>query len=339
MSRKVGNGRSPRRTARQLQLERLEDRSVPAVAAFTIELREDLGGSPGDVLPAEAIQAGDAFFVEILAQEFDPLFTGLHGVALNIAWDPQALEEIDSPFNPNSLVTENLPLFQRGTLDNDAGTIDNLSGSAFHASATGRPIGDGGAERFALLHFRAEGGGGETAIRLSEGRSSIVTTPAATFSSAQLSFERQTIEILAQSQAVIETTNSSETNSTPEFTHTSTIGPEAPLAPPAIAETGDEPAVEEVLAVDVPTHYDPFHSSCESGYFVAPAAYTPPAPAALAPIADLGPSMGDFAAAVDHAFIGPLPLEEATQFYLWLDQAIAAIAADVNEGHLRRGQP
>ena len=73
---------------RRLRVERLEDRSLLAVAAFTIELHEDVGGLPGAVLAADEVQTGDSFFVEIRAQEFHPLLHGLHGVALNIAWPP-----------------------------------------------------------------------------------------------------------------------------------------------------------------------------------------------------------------------------------------------------------
>ena len=183
--------------SRRLRVERLEDRSLLAVAAFSIELREDLGGVPGEVLAADEVEVGDCFFVEILAQEFHPLYNGLHGVALNIAWDASVLEEIDAGFDLNQLITENLPLFRGGTLDNAAGTIDNLSGSAFHASGIGRAIGNGTAERFALLHFRAESAAAAASIRLSEGASSIVTQPAATFASSQLSFEQQAIAIVA----------------------------------------------------------------------------------------------------------------------------------------------
>lgn len=199
MSRKIRPQRDMQRRA--LSVERLEDRSLLAVAAFTIELREDNGGVPGDVIAADEVAAGDCFFVEIRAQEFHPLYKGLHGVALNIAWDPAVLEEIDAEFDLTQIITDNLPLFRGGTLDNAAGTIDNLSGSAFHASGIGRAIGDGTPERFALLHFRAESATAATSIRMSEGASSIVTQPAATFASSQLSFETQTLSIAAAAAA------------------------------------------------------------------------------------------------------------------------------------------
>jgi hypothetical protein len=337
MSRTDRKGRSPRRGARQLRIERLEDRSVPAVAAFTIELREDDGGNPGQTLAADEISAGDSFFVEILAQEFHPLFAGLHGVALDVAWDPQALEEIDSPFNPNSLVSEHLPLFRRGTLDSEAGTIDNLSGATFQASGTGRPIGDLAAERFAILHFRAIGDPAETAINLIEGRSRIVTAPATTFSSAQLSFERQAIEIVPASQAAGPVGSHPALQALPAPTELllgESVDPQVAVLPPAIATPADLPDfnTDPPLAATPPpeSHANP---GCQAS---APAAS--PVVASEIHLAAVEADLlnDEFAAAVDLAFVGPLSLEQTGHFYATLEEIIAAIAADMHLNRTRR---
>jgi hypothetical protein len=156
---------------------------------FRIRLYKDVNGKPGALIGNNKVTVGDPFFVEITAQVLDPLFKGLHGCALNIYWEPRFLEEIDDPFDPAKLVTPNLPLFRRGKLDQSQGTINNLSGSAFHASGVGKVIGGGGyPERFALLHFRALQTVTHTSIRMNQGRSSIVAQPTATFSSGQIKF-------------------------------------------------------------------------------------------------------------------------------------------------------
>lgn len=182
--------------AARLRLEALEDRRLLAVAAFDFNLYRDDGGAPGASISDETLEVGQSFFVEITAQEFDPRLAGLRGVALDIAWDPAVLEEIDDPFTPSALITPQLPAFQSGTLDQQAGTIDNLAGGAFLASSTGGAIGDAGAERFALLHFRVLAAADGTSLTMSEGRSSIVSVPTATFVAEQLDFERQFITIV-----------------------------------------------------------------------------------------------------------------------------------------------
>lgn len=187
--------------AARLRLEGLEDRSLLAVAAFEVNLYRDVGGTPGEPVTNETIAVGESFFVEITAQEFDPSLSGLGAVALDIAWDPAALAEIDSPFDPGALVTPLLPAFQTGTLDPNAGTIDNLAGAAFLASHAGRAIGASAPERFALLHFRAMTATVNTALTMQEGRSSIVAVPTATFVAGQFNFERQLITIVEGSRA------------------------------------------------------------------------------------------------------------------------------------------
>ena len=95
----------------RLRFESLEERSLLAVAAFQINLYEDVGGAPGELITDDAVEPDDTFFVEITAREYDPDASGLGGVALDIAWDPDSLEEIDD--NLAETITENLPSLQR----------------------------------------------------------------------------------------------------------------------------------------------------------------------------------------------------------------------------------
>lgn len=341
-----------RRPARPLRVERLEDRSLLAVAAFSLQLREDLGGVPGEVLAADEVEVGDCFFVEILAQEFHPLYSGLHGVALNIAWDASILEEIDAGFDLNQLITENLPLFRGGTLDNAAGTIDNLSGSAFHASGIGRAIGNGTAERFALLHFRAESEAAATSIRLSEGASSIVTQPAATFASSQLSFEEQDIAVVAADEpvAATEPIETPPPNLPPEEVATElpaeeTAVADEPLADIAVAEDSilymlgsiaepDDPAIEESLGDEpqVETEEPPADPDSHPEIYTLSDPEPEPQPE---PSADCTAD-AEYAAAVDLVLIGPLTPEQfaaqstaaQSPHGLRLEDLIALLAVD-----------
>jgi hypothetical protein len=184
-----------------LRFEQLEARTLLAVAAFHVNLYEDVGGEPGALITTDAVDINDTFFVEIMARELDPARAGLGGVALDIAWDPAVLEEIDgTPFDLGAVITPHLPFFRDGKLDNDTGTIDNLSGYASLSSSVGRPIGNLRAERFALLHFRAVGAADATPFVMRQGRSGIATVPVSSLSSANLDFEAQTITVLAQGQ-------------------------------------------------------------------------------------------------------------------------------------------
>jgi hypothetical protein len=62
----------------KLQFEQLEDRSLLAVAAFTVNLYHDVGGVPGELIVDDKVSVGDSFFVEIMAREYHPLAAGLH---------------------------------------------------------------------------------------------------------------------------------------------------------------------------------------------------------------------------------------------------------------------
>jgi hypothetical protein len=187
----------PSRTPSLLRAESLEDRRLLAVAAFEIHLYEDVEGQPGAEIAGDTLEAGDTFFMEITAQEFHPSYHGLQSVALDIAWNPAVFAEIDDPFDLSQIITSNLPMYRSGRLDNAAGQITNLAGSAFRASDVGRAIGDGVAERFALLHFQALQPSDASRIYLQPGRSQIVTVPTATPGRFEMDFERQMITVVA----------------------------------------------------------------------------------------------------------------------------------------------
>ena len=181
----------------RLRFESLEERSLLAVAAFQINLFEDVGGAPGELIADNTIEPGDTFFVEITAREYNPYASGLGGIALDIAWDPNSLEEIDNAL-PET-ITENLPLYNGGDLDNEAGTITNLRGACFPAFDVGRSIGNLMFEQFAVLHFRALESAEDSSITMEQGAANITTVPASNLSPAHIDFETQTIHIVSQS--------------------------------------------------------------------------------------------------------------------------------------------
>ncbi|MEO8495444.1 MAG: hypothetical protein ABI614_10255 [Planctomycetota bacterium] len=196
--------------------ERLENRSLLAVVSIGVNVYEDVGGSPGALITDETVNVGDSFFLEITAREHDPRVSGLQGVAIDLAWDPSVLEEIDALFDPATLITPNLPLLSTGTLDNQAGQIQNLGGSSFSAWGIGSPIGSDGNDRFvksslrgfattddhfAWLHFRALQEADATPLTLRQGGSGIATMPVSSLSGSQLDLERQTITVIGTSVA------------------------------------------------------------------------------------------------------------------------------------------
>lgn len=183
------------------RIEQLENRALLAVAAFGVNLYEDVGGQPGNVITDDTVEVGETFFVEIMARELHPVRAGFAGIGLDIAWNPETLREIDAPFTPADVITPHLPIFLTGTLDNASGTIEDLGGSSFTASNVGRPIGNLIPERFALLHFEALGTG-ESAFSMRQGRSAIATMPVSSLSGAHLRFESQTITVLPAEEAL-----------------------------------------------------------------------------------------------------------------------------------------
>jgi hypothetical protein len=216
------------RSRPRLRLERLEDRSLLAVASFAVNLYHDDGGVPGAPLADDTVEVGQSFFAQIVAREHDPGVSGLAGISLDIAWDADVLNVVE-PFDPTKAVTPNLPLFVDGRLyqneppslpfllDNrirqNVGHIDGLGGSAFPASGVGQPIGSDGDDRFvkpyllglsttddhfAWLHFRAEQAG-EAVLTMRQGGLRIATMPVLSLSGNQLHFETQIVTVVEPS--------------------------------------------------------------------------------------------------------------------------------------------
>jgi len=181
----------------RLSLEQLETRALLTVAAFEINLYTDLGGAPGQLITDDSVHLGDTFFVEITAQDvregdvpFD--LRGLHGISVDIAWDPDVLISRNDPFIPGNVLSDKLPAFQHGVLDNAAGTIDDLSGSAGLSEIL---VGGDGPERYALLRFEAiADSSSPLVVRI--GKSAIAFYPPMRTTRWDFEFEPQTINVL-----------------------------------------------------------------------------------------------------------------------------------------------
>lgn len=230
MKRRRKATRHDRRSQNHLQFERLEPRSLLAVASFYFDFYEDVGGMPGEQIIDNTVEAGKAFFVEIRAREHDPRASGLAAIALDIAWDAPLLQVVE-PFDPREAVTPNLPVLVRGTLHQDGravlpfllnnevrqeiGHIDGLGGASLSSLGAGHPIGSDGNDRFvketmrglsttddhfAWLHFQAEQPG-ESLFTMRQGRLRISTLPVASLSDAYLYFETKSIVIVEPSDA------------------------------------------------------------------------------------------------------------------------------------------
>ena len=60
----------------RLRLESLEERWLPALAVFSVNLYRDAGGAPGELIADDTVQVGETFFVELLAQDLRSEPTG-----------------------------------------------------------------------------------------------------------------------------------------------------------------------------------------------------------------------------------------------------------------------
>lgn len=185
-----------RRSPRKLRFELLENRALLAFGAFAINLYEDVGGQPGQVIASDTVHVGDSFFVEITAQDLLPEPRGLGGVHLRMGWDPQVLKEIDVDFDPSTLITSKFPAFQMGTLDQEMGRIDDLGGGAALGFGVGGVIGRDGPERFALLHFQALDTPGSSPFVMRAGSHGISHFPPVWGAAGNFTFEQQTITVL-----------------------------------------------------------------------------------------------------------------------------------------------
>ena len=273
----------------RLQFERLEDRSLLAVAAFAFNLYHDEGGVPGLPLAEDTVEVGQSFFAQITAQEYDPGFSGLGAVSVDVAWDADVLSIVE-PFDPRDAVTSNLPLFVGGRLlqedssirpfavdgqiRQNVGTIDALGGSAFPAYDIGRPIGSDGDDRyvkaqflgysttddhFAWLHFRAEQAG-QALLTMRQNQLGIVTLPTSSLSSKQLHFELQAVTVIPASESAEISLPTSEVplldivaESVSERASELTVVPDEPVViTPGFAAVADSvPCFEEFSAASV----------------------------------------------------------------------------------------
>jgi hypothetical protein len=142
--------------------EPLEDRRVLSVFGLGINLYEDDGGVPGNLIADDTVQVGESFFVEITAHDTRAQPSGIAGLSLDVDWDGSVLTEIDAVFDPTDpnteLVTAKFPVFRSGVLDADAPSakIAKLTGASLPGFGLGETLGAGFAERFSLLHFRAD---------------------------------------------------------------------------------------------------------------------------------------------------------------------------------------
>ncbi|MEQ9410078.1 MAG: Ig-like domain-containing protein [Fuerstiella sp.] len=183
------------------------DFNEPAATTLGIEVRlfQDNSGTPGAEITSDQLNLNDTFFVEILAGDLrgenpaGPQGPGLIGLPIDIAWDAAAFEEIDGPFAPTSIVTDDLPIQRRGTLDQSGGFIDDLSGGSLPSAGIGSVVGPDRLERFALLRFRADAVVSRSAFTVTIGDGGV------SFADAEASFrtsiEAQTITVTDPSAA------------------------------------------------------------------------------------------------------------------------------------------
>lgn len=224
MTRKFGLG-----ATRRLRVESLEARRLLAVAAFQTELYSDNGGVPGELLVDNTVTAGETFFLRVTAEEFDPSRYGLRTASIDIDWDAVLLDVVESDFDLSSVITADLPLFHSGKLDNAAGSIDDLSGTAMLSGGAGRSIGNMRAETFAMIRMQAGDEAGTATIQLSKSETKTITVPSMVLQEQHLRFDAETITIVAAPPV----TDSAELSApamtpeavTPESSETSVVAP------------------------------------------------------------------------------------------------------------------
>ena len=165
---------------------------------------------------------GETFIVEIAAQDLRAAPLGLGGAGLRIRWDPRALQEIDSPFNPSDasspLVTQSFPEHRTGTLDNADGVINGLEGTTDAPLGAGNLIGISGPDVFSILQFRAVAPVQDSSISMTD-QQGVGFVPARSYSDSDLIFQSAAITVLPASQVATTTT----TTSTPTSSTTTTV--------------------------------------------------------------------------------------------------------------------
>jgi hypothetical protein len=188
---------------RRLTIESLETRQVMApLLGIQVNLYEDAGGVPGALITDDTVDVGATFFVEITAQDVRHRPKGIGGLGLNIQWDPAAFR-VAQPFDPldpaTSVVTDKLPLFRSGTLNDDEGRITDLGGSRLRSAAAGQTIGLTRPEQFSLIRFEALSAVDRARLWVNIGRSGIGMQYRGRLQSSDILIERQRITVAAPS--------------------------------------------------------------------------------------------------------------------------------------------
>lgn len=196
-----------RRWYHDFRVEALEDRRLLAVSvaqvqddasvAVEVNFLQDNAGTPGSLIADGVVDTGQTFFVELLVEDLRDDPAGVIGLAVDLAWPSERLNEVDGTFNPTDpaspLLTSAFPLFRGGTLDQNAGTIDELTGASLPAADLGTQLGQGQAERFGLLRFRAGALPGTSSISVVLGAGGIALADDAAVS--DIEFQQQEIRI------------------------------------------------------------------------------------------------------------------------------------------------
>ena len=180
----------------RLQLQALESRRCLAYADLELRILEDNDGQAGAPLADNVLESGEAYWVEIQVQENHPFQRGLRTVGTDVAWDASLLDVIESDFSPETQLSEHLPDWRGGDLDNDAGTISDLRGRNGGSALTNDFIGDGELETFMQFRITAEQPG-QGNIALSPSRFAISPERAASWSNSRISFGSLAYEVVA----------------------------------------------------------------------------------------------------------------------------------------------
>ena len=215
---------------RKLLLESLENRSLLATMALQVNLYADNGGAPGALIANDTVTPGQDFWVEISAQDTSAAPSGIIGLAVDVNFSAANFDEIDNPFDPvnsTTTITADFPLFRGGTLDNNAGTIDELRGASLPNLNQGNEIGIGGFERFALLKFKAETAVNNSPLNVTIGAGSVAFADGSALDSATI--EPQTITVTGAAPPTLTindvTANEGSDGTTTSFTFTVTLSP------------------------------------------------------------------------------------------------------------------
>ncbi|MEM9365756.1 MAG: hypothetical protein AAGD07_07150 [Planctomycetota bacterium] len=180
---------------RRLQMQPLQSRRCLAYADLELRILEDDSDGPGAPIPDSILESGQSYWLEIRVQENHPFQRGLRTVATNVDWDASLMDVIESDFSPETQVSERLPDWRGGDLDNATGSITDLRGRNGGSALTHEFLGDGQLESFMQFRITAERSGRGT-IDLSPSRFAISPERAASWSNKQISFGSLSYEIV-----------------------------------------------------------------------------------------------------------------------------------------------